>query len=109
MVPNLGLVRLGQISPPSGVAFIRQRIQQLFDCCVGHEESLFVDFADSDEQPDEMRLPRLLDVRNFAPELLKATFFHSVAEIARQLLGSDAAFKADYALLKPSKDGAETS
>ena len=104
-----GFVKLGQISPPSDAAFIRQRIQQLFDRRAGHEEGLFFDFAGNDEQPDKMRLPQLLDVRNFAPELIKTTFFRNAAEVARQLLGPDAAFKADHALLKPSRDGAETS
>ena len=103
-----GFVTLSQISPPSDVAFIRQRLQQLFDQRVGHEEGLFFDFAGSDEQPDEMRLPQLLDVRNFAPELVKTTFFRNAAEVARQLLGPDAAFKADHALCKPPRDGAET-
>ena len=103
-----GFVALRQVSPPSEIRAMRARILELFARRAGHEEGLFFDFAGSDDQPNKMRLPQLLDVRNFAPELTKTAFFRNASDIAKSLLGPDAMFKADHALMKPSGDGAET-
>ena len=103
-----GFLKLNKITSADEVASIRQQLRQLFDHQAGRDEGLFFDFAGSDEQPAQMRLPQLLDVRNFAPDLMKSSFFRNASEVAKQLLGPDASFKADHALLKPPGDGAET-
>ena len=103
-----GFVKLERVASTAEVGSIRHRIDDLFRRQAGRSEGLFFDFAGSDEQPDAMRLPQLLDVRNFAPELMKSEFFHNASEIAKQLLGPNASFKADHALLKPPGEGAET-
>ncbi|MGI4745855.1 MAG: phytanoyl-CoA dioxygenase family protein [Janthinobacterium lividum] len=103
-----GFVELRQVSPPDDLFAIRTRISGLFARRAGHEEGLFFDFAGSDDQTNKMRLPQLLDVRNFAPELTRTAFFRNASDIAKSLLGPDATFKADHALMKPSSDGAAT-
>ena len=103
-----GFLKLKKVTSAGEVGSIRHQLKELFDRQAGRDEGLFFDFAGSDEQPTRMRLPQLLDVRNFAPDLMKSSFFHNASEIAKQLLGPDALFKADHALLKPPGDGAET-
>ena len=103
-----GFLKLNKITSADEVASIRHQIGELFDRQAGRNEGLFFDFAGDDEQPNQMRLPQLLDVRNFAPDLMKSNFFRNASEVAKQLLGPNASFKADHALLKPPGDGAVT-
>jgi ectoine hydroxylase-related dioxygenase (phytanoyl-CoA dioxygenase family) len=46
--------------------------------------------------------------RNYAPELQDTAFFRGALEIARQVLGPEARFKADLSLLKPAFTGEPT-
>ena len=103
-----GFLKLNAVTSSDDLTAIRGQIEGLFHRQAGRDEGLFFDFAGSDEQSTTMRLPQLLDVRNFAPDLMRSNFFRNAGEIAKQLLGPDASFKADHALLKPSGDGAET-
>ena len=105
---NNGFLKLNKVTSAGEADSIPHQIKELFDRQTGRDERLFFDFAGSDEQPIRMRLPQLRDVRNFAPDLMKSSFFRNAGEIAKQLLDLDALFKADHALLKPPEDGAET-
>jgi Phytanoyl-CoA dioxygenase (PhyH) len=103
-----GFIALPRITSDDDVGFIRTTLMRLFAKKAGRSEGMLFDFAGTDEEGGPAKLPQLLDPRNFAPELLKTEFFHNAEVLAKRLLGPNARFLADHALLKPARDGAET-
>jgi hypothetical protein len=106
--PMNGFMALPRITSDDDVGFVRTTLMRLFAKKAGRSEGMLFDFAGTDEEGGSARLPQLLDPRNFAPELLKTEFFHNAEVLAKRLLGPNARFLADHALLKPARDGAET-
>ena len=103
-----GFVVVRQITDDSTLQRIRGRILDLFAARTGREEGALFDFAGTDLEGEAMRLPQLLDVRTYAPELMATTYFENASAIARQLLGCEARLVADHALFKPALSGAST-
>jgi hypothetical protein len=103
-----GFLVMKQIAAPADLRTIRTRILALFEAEAGRAEGAFFDFAGSDEDGKQMGLPQLIDVRNYAPELLSTQFFSNASALAREILGPGAKFVADHALAKPAHHGALT-
>jgi ectoine hydroxylase-related dioxygenase (phytanoyl-CoA dioxygenase family) len=103
-----GFLVAREIADTASVQVIRARITQLFAEQAGRREGTFFDLTGSDEDNKEMGLPQLLDVRSYAPELIETVFFANASRLAVQLLGANAKFVADHALVKPAHHGAVT-
>lgn len=65
------------------------------------------ELGDIDEEGRET-LPQILGPHELAPELLETRFFENARRVAKQLLGDEAEFTGDHAILKPARFGAET-
>lgn len=103
-----GFLVARQVADELSVKIIRARIVKLFAEQAGRREGSFFDLTGTDEDGKEMGLPQLLDVRSYAPELMVTDFFANASRLAVQLLGKQAKFVADHALMKPSHHGATT-
>ncbi|MDB5395969.1 MAG: phytanoyl-CoA dioxygenase [Rhodospirillales bacterium] len=103
-----GFVTMSQVTSDTDLATIRETLEDLFTRRCGLAEGAFFDFAGSSDEDGVFALPQLLDPRSFAPNLMNSEFFHNAMAIARQLLGPEAAFAADHALVKPAQFGGPT-
>jgi Phytanoyl-CoA dioxygenase (PhyH) len=103
-----GYLRARALADSAEITDIRNTILQLMAKAAGREEGIFFDFAGADDGTEQMRLPQMLDVRNFAPHLVEGQFFRNAEALARSLLGPDATFKADHPIFKPAHHGATT-
>jgi ectoine hydroxylase-related dioxygenase (phytanoyl-CoA dioxygenase family) len=103
-----GFLALDQVTSAGDLAAIRGTLENLFENRSGFAEGAFFDFAGARDQDGIFTLPQLLDPRSFAPDLLKSEFYHNAMAIARQLLGPEATFAADHALVKPALIGCPT-
>jgi ectoine hydroxylase-related dioxygenase (phytanoyl-CoA dioxygenase family) len=104
-----GYLRIGQISPPEEVEFLRSVYDRLFEDKVGRHQGAFFDAVSADEDDEKPPTsPQIIDPVNFAPELKKTIFRANALAIAKQLLGADAYGVFEHAILKPAGIGAPT-
>lgn len=74
----------------------------------GRENGEQFDLAGTDEEGRPANLPQILTPSRYDPEILKGSFFEMAMALARQLLGPDARFTGEHALMKPAKAGSPT-
>ncbi|WP_332606406.1 phytanoyl-CoA dioxygenase family protein, partial [Acinetobacter sp. ESBL14] len=80
----------------------------LFANKTGYNEGAQYDFVSRDDPSKPAKFPSLHDPRHYAPGLLKTTYHERTLDLARQLLGEEAALYGEHALLKPGPFGPET-
>lgn len=103
-----GYLALEAITTQEEIAFLRGVYDRLFAQRAGREEGNQFDLAGTDEEGVEARLPQILSPSKYAPEIRETLYMANALAIARQLLGEDATFHGDHAIMKPPHHGAET-
>ncbi|WZB74184.1 phytanoyl-CoA dioxygenase family protein [Achromobacter insuavis] len=103
-----GYLALPDMCPQDEVGYIRRTLLELFANKTGYNEGAQYDFISRDDPSKPAKFPSLHDPRHYAPGLLKTAYHERTLELARQLLGEDAALYGEHALLKPALVGAET-
>src|SRR5210317_1788225 len=61
------------------------------------------DLGGVDEENRKPRLPQILDVSRYAPELKSFDFYEATADLGRQLLGQHCVIRGEHAINKPGK------
>ncbi len=103
-----GYLALPAITTPEEIAWLRKIYDRLFAERAGREEGNQFDLAGTDEEGKEATLPQILGPVKYAPQLAQAQFRVNAEAIAKQLLGPEARFSGEHAILKPPYIGAET-
>jgi ectoine hydroxylase-related dioxygenase (phytanoyl-CoA dioxygenase family) len=80
----------------------------LFIRRVGREEGNQFDLGGSDEEGKAAALPQILGPSKYAPALKDTLYQANALAIARQLLGEDAVYNGDHAIMKPPHSPAPT-
>lgn len=89
------------------LAWCKAILLDLIDRRVGHSAGRNIDLAarsDGEHSPS----PQILQPSLYATELRELSFRKSALAIAKQLLGPDASFAGDHAILKPALNGGIT-
>lgn len=103
-----GYLRLDAITTPDEVQSVRAVYDRLFAERRGREVGDQFDLGGTDEDDRPAALPQILHPSTYAPELADTLIRAGAEAIARALLGPEAAFIEDHAILKPAGHGAET-
>ncbi|MCC6444667.1 MAG: phytanoyl-CoA dioxygenase family protein [Armatimonadetes bacterium] len=103
-----GYLALGAIMTPEEVDWLKDIYDRLFERKAGREVGDQFDLGGTDEEGKDAVLPQILNPSRYAPEMRQGSFYASASGIARQLMGEEAAFQFDHAILKPARTGAAT-
>jgi ectoine hydroxylase-related dioxygenase (phytanoyl-CoA dioxygenase family) len=103
-----GYLAIEAITTQEEVARLREIYDRLFAQRAGREEGNQFDLAGADEEDAEASLPQILLPVKYAPELANALCRANALAIAKQLLGPEAEYHGEHAILKPAFHGAET-
>ena len=103
-----GFLSIPAITTPEEVEWLRAIYDHLFASRAGREVGDQFDLGGSDEEGKEAVLPQILGPSKYAPELRNGLFRVNALAIARQLLGPEASYGGDHAILKPPGRGAST-
>jgi len=90
------------------IALCRRVLERLMQRQIGREQGRYIDLGGGDASPQIDPSPQILSPSFYARELRRLSFRPRALAIARQLLGSDACFAGDHAVLKPAGLGAAT-
>lgn len=90
------------------LAHIHALLRALLERRAGRDEGNQLDMLGLDQQPAESVQPQILKPSLYAPALLRTRHFARAQAMARQLLGADANFSFDHAILKPAGKVAAT-
>jgi ectoine hydroxylase-related dioxygenase (phytanoyl-CoA dioxygenase family) len=103
-----GFLALDRITSPDEVDRLRTIFERLFEHRAGRDRGLQYDMAGTDEDDKPAGLPQIMCPSKLEPELLKTEFMDNARSIARQIIGPEADFVFDHALLKPAHHGTIT-
>jgi hypothetical protein len=103
-----GFLALPHFARAKEVAEIRAILETLFARQAGLEQGHLIDFAAPSFDPAQPRMPQLLYPLDHAPALRATALHDRVHALAREMLGADAIFAFDHAIIKPAHDGSET-
>lgn len=103
-----GYLTIPAITAPEEVAQLRGIYDHLFAIKAGRQAGDHLDLSSTDEDGQTPTLPQILNPAKYAPELLNTTFRTNALTIARQLLGAEAEFRFEHAIMKPAHTGVET-
>lgn len=103
-----GYLVIPEITTQREVEWIKVIYDRLFANKTGREEGNQFDLAGTDDDDAEAKLPQILGPSRYAPELKDALYIANAVAITQQLLGPDARFLGDHAILKPGRTGVET-
>jgi hypothetical protein len=94
-----GYLAIDALTTQEEVATMRVIYDRLFQSQAGREEGNQFDLAGTDEDGKEAALPQILGPAKYAPELQNLLARANALHIARQLLGPDATWSGDHAIL----------
>lgn len=103
-----GYLAIPQITVPEEIAWMREIYDRCFEAKVGREEGNQFDLAGTDEEGKPEALPQILGLARYDAALNESLYRVNAMAIAQQLLGSDAKYTGDHAILKPAFHGAPT-
>ncbi len=103
-----GYLAIEAITTQKEVATLREVYDRLFANRVGREEGNQFDLAGADEEGQVASLPQILSPSRYEPLMANSLYRTNAAAIAKQLLGDNAFFQGDHAILKPAFHGAPT-
>ena len=103
-----GFLAIPAITTPDEIERLREIYDRLFERQAGRDEGNQFDLAGADEEGKEAALPQILNPAKYAPELKETQFRANALAIARQLLGPEADYGGEHAILKPARTGAPT-
>jgi hypothetical protein len=104
-----GYLALPAITTAEEVAGLRATYDRLFATQAGRAEGDHLDLSGIDEDGETPKLPQILNPSKYAPELGQTVFRANALAVARQLLGPQAEFRSDHAILKPPHTEAATT
>ena len=90
------------------VAKLLEIYDRLFEAQAGREEGNQYDLAGTDEDDRPARLPQIVNPINYAPELQEILFRANATVVGKRLLGPEAEFQGEHAIMKPPEIGAAT-
>lgn len=90
------------------IAVMREVYDRIFAERAGREAGEQFDLAGPDEEGTEPDLPQILGPSRYAPELAESKYRRNALAVARQLLGEEADYMGEHAILKPARHGAAT-
>ncbi len=96
-----GYLVLEAITTPEEVAELRAICDRLFAEQAGRKEGNQYDLAGTDEEDLPARLPQIVNPVNYDPGLRDTLFRANAAAVGRGLLGEDAGFQGEHAIVKP--------
>ncbi|MGF1483461.1 MAG: phytanoyl-CoA dioxygenase family protein [Opitutales bacterium] len=100
-----GFIRLDNVADETDLAWYRAQYARLFSGEVAGSNHKNLGGSDA---AGRNVLPQILGASKTMPELLERNYFHRITEIAKFILGPEAAFRADHMILKPAGYGATT-
>jgi ectoine hydroxylase-related dioxygenase (phytanoyl-CoA dioxygenase family) len=103
-----GYLSIPAITTPEEIAWMKDVYDRLFANRTGRDEGNQFDLAGTDEEGTEEKLPQILGPARYAPELKESLYHANALAITKQLLGEDARYLGDHAILKPGRTGVET-
>jgi len=103
-----GFLAIPALTTQKEVARLREIYDRLFAQKAGRETGDQFDLAGTDEEGKEAALPQILGPSKYAPELNDFALRKNALTVARQLLGPDANYAGEHAILKPARSGAPT-
>jgi hypothetical protein len=103
-----GFVRIETMASGEDLTTITSILRRLHHNGIGIKEGAQFDLVGTGAAGDRMRFPQILQPSDFAPALLETRYFRRAAMLARELLGPEARFAGDHALIKPGFGGPET-
>lgn len=103
-----GFLAVDALAAPEEVGRLVAIYDDLFARRVGREQGDHFDLAGADDDPDAPSLPQILGPHRWAPELVQGALFQNAWTAAKQILGEDAVFTGDHAILKPPRMGVAT-
>lgn len=103
-----GYLSLDVITSAAEIARMRTIYDRLFANRTGRETGNQFDLAGTDEEGVEAKMPQILGPSRYEPELRDSLYLANALAISRQLLGDEAAYQGDHAILKPARSPAST-
>lgn len=103
-----GFLSLPALTTPEEIELMREAYDRIFAERAGRERGDQFDLAGSDEEGKQAALPQILSPSKYAPELANLQAWVNAKAIASQLLGGEAIYSGDHAILKPAGHGAPT-
>ena len=100
-----GYLVIESITTPDEVGSLREIYDRLFDERAGRDEGNQYDLAGTDEEDAPAKLPQIVNPVNYAPELADTLFRINSAEVGRRLLGEEAEYQGEHAIMKPPEIG----
>ena len=97
-----------KISEPEEVEWMRDTFDRLFTSRTGWERGVQFDLVGADENGSGPALPQILSPVWIERRLAQSQFRVNALAIARQLIGPEAKFAFDHAILKPAQNGPAT-
>ena len=103
-----GYLSIDAITTQEEIERLRVIYDRLFEQQAGRAEGNQFDLAGTDEDGKVAKLPQILSLRKYAPELADTLYETNAYAISRQLLGEGIHFTGDHAIFKPARSGAPT-
>ena len=96
-----GWLSLPAISTPAELTMLRQTYDSLFAAKAGREDGQQFDLVGDDRDPDRPKVPQILGLSAFRPELRETVAWANARHIFTRLLGAEPESMGDHAILKP--------
>jgi len=103
-----GYLAIDQISAPAELDRLRRVYDDLFIRKVGRAEGNQFDLAGADDDEQGEKLPQILQLSDYAPDMRDTLAWRNAGSIMAQLLGCEPDRRRDHAILKPAQHGAAT-
>lgn len=103
-----GFTTIPQLTTPQDLDRIRELLDALFARFDELPKTLAFDLGDRKLHAGPQRSPQINGAINFEPRLRQTLAFQNAGEIARQLMGPDAAYRFDHAIFKAPQNRAAT-
>jgi ectoine hydroxylase-related dioxygenase (phytanoyl-CoA dioxygenase family) len=103
-----GYLVLPDLTTPAEVERLQAIYDRLFASKAGRAQGDHLDLVTTDEDEQTPVLPQILNPSKYAPELADTLLRANAEAVARQVLGPQARFSAEHAILKPPHTPAAT-
>ena len=103
-----GYLALPALTTAEEVERLQSLYDHLFATNAGRDQGDHLDLVTTDEDDQTPVLPQILNPSKYAPELANTQLRANAEAIARQLLGPEAQFNGEHAILKPPHTEAAT-
>jgi hypothetical protein len=102
-----GYLHLPRFAEDADVEIVFSALTRIHQKRIGIAQGAQYDFV-GDGTGKTLRFPQIQRPSDFAPELLRTKFYNDALALARDVLGAEAEFIGDHALIKPARVGPPT-